>query len=143
MKWNVSSNTKRNETRVLTNKFEQIQVSRSITITIASRRVQEIFVLTKFTEKRLKYLKKKLDRNPEMLKKYDQIIKNQLDEGIVEKVVTKAVMGEVTYSPLRAVIREDKVTTKIRVVYDLSAKNKGPSINECLYRASFNAVIIR
>ena len=39
-----------------------------------------------------------------------------------------------TYSPHRAVIREEKSATKVRVVYDLSTKNKGPSLNECLYK---------
>ena len=86
----------------------------------------------KLAENRLRNLKKKLEKEPEMLQKYDQIIKNQLDEGIVEKVKTEPIMGEVTYSPHRHVIREDKTTTKVRIVYDLSAKNKGPSINECL-----------
>ena len=34
---------------------------------------------------------------------------------------------------LRAVLREDKQTTKVRVVFDGSAKEDGPSINESLY----------
>ena len=38
------------------------------------------------------------------------------------------------YLPHRAVIREDKETTKIRVVYDASARlSNEPSLNECLY----------
>ena len=85
-------------------------------------------------EKRLKILMKKLHRDPELLKRYDDIMKSQLIEGIIEKVETDPVVGEVTYSPHRAVIREEKSTTKIRVVYDLSAKNKGPSLNNCLYK---------
>lgn len=37
------------------------------------------------------------------------------------------------YLPHHGVIREDKLTTKLRVVYDASAKNNGPSLNDCLY----------
>ena len=66
-----------------------------------------------------------------MLQQYDLIMKKQLELGIIEKVSTKAVVGEVSYLPHRAVIREDKTTTKVRVVFDASAKNKGPSLKNC------------
>ena len=79
----------------------------------------------KLSERRLRNMEKKLDGRPEMLRKYDEIMKAQLSAGIIERVATKAVIGEVTYSPHRAVIRDDKETTKLRIVYDLSAKNKG------------------
>ena len=39
----------------------------------------------------------------------------------------------VHYLPHHAVVRQDKVTTKIRIVYDASAKTTGPSLNDCLY----------
>ena len=42
-------------------------------------------------------------------------------------------IGETHYIPHHAVIRQDKQTTKLRVVYDASAKVGGPSLNECLY----------
>ena len=51
-----------------------------------------------------------------------------------ENVVDEPVVGEVTYHPHRAVIREDKSTTKVRVVLDCSAKNKGPSLNASLHK---------
>ena len=41
--------------------------------------------------------------------------------------------GEVHYLPHHAVVREDKQTTKLRVVYDASARADGPSLNDCFY----------
>ena len=39
----------------------------------------------------------------------------------------------VHYLPHHAVLREDKATTKLRIVYDTSSKTCGPSLNDCLY----------
>ena len=39
----------------------------------------------------------------------------------------------VHYLPHHALVRQDKATTKIRIVYDASAKTTGPSLNDCLY----------
>ena len=61
-------------------------------------------------------------------------MRNQLKLGIIEKVESKPTVGEVTYLPHRCVKREDKKTTKVRVLFDGSAKVKGPSLNECLYK---------
>lgn len=51
------------------------------------------------------------------------------DVGIVQG-------GQVHYLPHHAVIRHDKVTTKLRVVYNASARSGGPSLNDCLYTGS-------
>ena len=42
-------------------------------------------------------------------------------------------IGKVHYLPHQAVIQRDKSTTKMRIVYDASAKENGPSLNDCLY----------
>ena len=39
----------------------------------------------------------------------------------------------VHYLPHHAVVQQDKATTKLRVIYDASAKSDGPSLNDCLY----------
>ena len=84
---------------------------------------------------RLYNLKKQLDNNPDLKIEYDNIFRNYLNEGIIEKVNDEsAIPGCVHYLPHRAVIRNDKETTKVRVVFDASAKlPKSPSLNECLY----------
>ena len=67
---------------------------------------------------------------------YDRVIKDQLQNGIVERVSssTSDITGEVHYLPHHAVLRQDKTTTKVRVVYDASAKvGMGPSLNQCLH----------
>ena len=78
------------------------------------------------SEKRLMNLKKKLEKN-DLLTQYDEIMKDQLNNGVLEKVTTKAIVGEVTYLPHRAVLRNDKKTTRVRIVFDASAKNKRQS----------------
>ena len=69
---------------------------------------------------RLDSLLKRLRRNPELLEKYDQVIKEQLAAGIIETVdldkeSSTVTPGGVHYIPHRAVVREDKSSTKVRV----------------------------
>ena len=42
-------------------------------------------------------------------------------------------VGKVHYLPHHEVVRLDKSTTKVCVVFDASCKRKGPSLNDCLY----------
>uniref|UniRef100_A0A1X7UDI3 Reverse transcriptase domain-containing protein n=1 Tax=Amphimedon queenslandica TaxID=400682 RepID=A0A1X7UDI3_AMPQE len=80
-------------------------------------------------------LLKRLRRNPELLREYNQFIKDQIDNGIVEVVEDPTLVeGErVHYLPHHGVVRHDKRTTKLRIVYDASAKSNGLSLNECLH----------
>ena len=56
------------------------------------------------------------------------MIKEQLREGIIERVTKEDYaapsVGAVTYLPQQHVLRPDKETTKLRVVFDASAKQK-------------------
>ena len=71
-----------------------------------------------------------------MLDQYDAVIKDQLSRRIIEPVdELKAPSHQVHYLPHHAVIRSDKETTKLRVVYEnASARTDGPALNDCLYR---------
>ena len=94
-------------------------------------------------QKRLFRLITRLRRNPNVLQEYDKIIKDQTSQGIVEVVEDPWRMNtnKLHYLPHHGVIREDKLTTKLRVIYDTSAKNNGPSLNDCLYTGpSFSSV---
>ena len=82
--------------------------------------------------KRLQNLKKKLEKDDKILIEYDEIIEGQLQSGVIEIADTDPPVGSVTYLPHRPVIRHDKRTTKVRIVMDASARNKGYSL--CLYK---------
>ena len=57
-----------------------------------------------------------------------------MNKGIIEPVQDSASVNHpVHYLPHHAVVQEDKKTTKLRVVYNASAKANGPSLNDCLY----------
>ena len=82
--------------------------------------------------KRLDNLVKKLEKQ-NIIEQYDKIIKDQIDEGIVEKAEKDAEHKEF-YLPHKAVIRESAETTKLRIVYDASARQdeSSPSLKKCL-----------
>ena len=87
------------------------------------------------SRKRLENRLERLRHEPEDLREYDSVIKEQLHRGIVEIVenLSEGEVGKVHYIPHHAVIRRDKLTTKLRVVYDASAKSDGVALNDCLY----------
>ena len=92
-----------------------------------------IYTLSKH---QLSILKTKLDKNEELKQEYNQVFDNYLKDGIIEKAADDdyGVVEKTHYLPHRAVVRCDKETTKVRVVFDASAKNGNePSLNDCLY----------
>ena len=93
---------------------------------------------------RLKSLQYKLRKEPELLEEYNNTINDQLEKGVVEEVPPEELgnaenqaSGEerpIHYMPHHAVVRKDKDTTKLCVVYDGSAKSdsEGRSLSEFL-----------
>jgi len=62
-----------------------------------------------------------------MLQWYDSVIRSQLQQGIIEIMSEPdKPFGPVHFLPHHPVIRGDKTTTKLRIVYDASAKQDGP-----------------
>ena len=55
-----------------------------------------------------------------------------MELGIIEPANKNVSPGNCHYSPHHPVIREDKNTSKVRIVFDASAKSDGSSLNECL-----------
>ncbi|XP_060570805.1 uncharacterized protein LOC132729079 [Ruditapes philippinarum] len=85
---------------------------------------------------RLKSNIARMKNKPEVLKKYNEVIQDQLSKGVIEKIDRSSMSDLVHYIPHHAVITPHKSTTKLRVVYDASAKSdrNNKSLNECLYR---------
>ena len=68
-----------------------------------------------------------------LLMDYNEVFGEYLNLGIKEKVKNESIAGEVVYLPHKEVIKEDRSTTKLMIVFDASAKYKGTSsLNEVL-----------
>ncbi len=86
---------------------------------------------------RFKSLTRRFKEDPSLLKKYDAIIQDQRQKGIVEPILPDTPTGQRQhYLPHHPVITPQKTTTKVRIVYDASARQsaKHKSLNDCLYR---------
>ena len=94
-------------------------------------------------ESRLRSLLHKLQHKPDLLLGYDKIMQDQLKDGIVEMVdpdrmstLSQAISKSgVHYMPHHGVTRQESQTTKLRIVYNGSARAYGdePSINDCFW----------
>ena len=88
------------------------------------------------SKSRLVSLLSRLRNDPRVLKEYHAVIQKQVNAGVVERVEEDGAgeVGEVHYLAHHPVVCQGKQTTKVRVVYDASAKKSGgPSLNDCLY----------
>ena len=76
-----------------------------------------------------------MSRDKELSKGYEEIVRQQLDSGIIEHAPDEPTGKRVFYMPHEPVVRQDAVTTKIPMVFDASAKPQplGSSINECMH----------
>jgi hypothetical protein len=86
-------------------------------------------------EKRLSSVITKLRKDPELLSEYDKVMRSQVEGGILEEVgEARPAAGMSYYMPHLPVVRKDKETTKLRVVYDASSKTLGRSLNQNLHQ---------
>ena len=84
---------------------------------------------------RLRYVFNRLKGNPELLNEYDQIFKSQIAEGIIEKVpLNEYSASNCHFISHHCVLRSDKTTSKVRIVFDGSAcsKENSNSLNDIL-----------
>ncbi|CAB4033869.1 Hypothetical predicted protein, partial [Paramuricea clavata] len=84
--------------------------------------------------------KLKLKKN-ELFEEYNAVIEEQLQKGIVE-AAPEIPTGNVYYIPHKAVVKKEAESTKLRIVYDASARedNTKPSLND--FKSRFNHVLL-
>lgn len=81
--------------------------------------------------KRLNHLERKLNLDPRLKRTYSQVIQEYLDLKQISMIEDPIDDG--FYLPHHAVIKDTSATTKIRVVFDASAKSStGTSLNDIL-----------
>lgn len=87
---------------------------------------------------RLKVLRRRLLRDPKLFDTYEDIIHQQVEEGIIEKVESTESDKKVFYMSHKPVIRQNAESKKVRILYDASAKAKPTilSLNDCLETGS-------
>ena len=88
-------------------------------------------------ERRLYNLEKKLLHEPMKAASYGEAINKYAENGVAEEVPCDEIIPTdgrpVFYLPHHAIIREDKQTTKTRIVFDASVRDSnGVSLNSCL-----------
>ena len=84
------------------------------------------------TLKRLANTEKRLHKSPNIRQAYSNIIKQYVTKGYVKIVPENESHKIKWYLPLFPVLGPDKDITKIRIVFDASAKCQGTSLNDAI-----------
>ena len=84
--------------------------------------------------RRLESIERRLIHDPEKAKAYNSAIKEYVEKGFAEVVSDEDDEDRtLRYLPHHAVFRNDKTTTKCRIVFDASAQEgDGVSLNDCV-----------
>ena len=88
---------------------------------------------------RFRHLLRRLEHKPELYQKYRDIIRDQEAKTIIERVddTTAVPKGLIHYISHHPVETPQKSTTKVRIVYDASARQGSfPSLNDVLHRGA-------
>ncbi|GFX13698.1 uncharacterized protein TNCV_1922111 [Trichonephila clavipes] len=86
--------------------------------------------------KRFLKLRSRFKNDSSLFEDYKLVVNNYLSEKIIERVPFEEenLKHNIFYLPHRAVIRTDKTTSKLRIVFDASSHAKSQlSLNDCLY----------
>ena len=85
----------------------------------------------RYAKKRLECTTKRLRREPELLVNYQNIIKEYEKKGYIRRIDTDVNCNY--FIPHFPILRPDKETTKVRIVFDASALCNGTSLNSKLF----------
>ena len=69
-----------------------------------------------------------MEKSPQVLEEYHNIIKEQEKADIIEQVSDSDSSPKVSYLPHYAVIRSDAETTKVRIVNDASLSDRNTGV---------------
>ena len=85
--------------------------------------------------KRLNHVWRKVNQHQDLKKEYEDIVVNQLKEGIVERASETPTGKRLFYMPHKPVVKRDGMTTKVRMVFDTSIKPRpvANSVNDCMF----------
>ncbi|GFV01122.1 integrase catalytic domain-containing protein [Trichonephila clavipes] len=89
-----------------------------------------------FSEKTTWKSYEKMQKDKVLYSEYCKVLKNYLDVGIIEKVTNPFIPtnNPVFYLPHQVIIKNESLTTKLRLVFDASAhEEKQLSLNDCLF----------
>ena len=85
--------------------------------------------------KRLLNTEKRLFKEKDIADSYVSTIEDYKQKGYIKRVQTEEVSNSSSwYLPHFPVIRKDKTTTKVRIVFDAAAKFNGLSLNDTIYQ---------
>ena len=90
-------------------------------------------LLREEVEKRLFSLEKNLLKKPEVARRYKEAMNANVEKGYKRKLESsEAEDGPSWYLPLFPVIREDRETTKVRIVFDSAVRCEDISLNDAM-----------
>eukprot|EP00795_Rhopilema_esculentum_P000677 gene677-biopygen7196 len=99
-------------------------------IEIVTKRIEQIH--GKISDLILQFEELKIDEG----KSARAIVQDQLENEVIEKVPETGTGSRVYHMPHKPVVRESATTTKVRMVFDASARpdHSSNSINDCMYK---------
>ena len=83
--------------------------------------------------KRLESTRRRLQREPQVARAYARVIQDYLEKGYITDVTDEASTDQCWYLPHFAIVRPQKTTTKVRIVFDAAASYHGISLNDAIH----------
>lgn len=85
--------------------------------------------------RRFNFLESRLSKNPDLYKAYSDFIRDYIEQGYISQISPRDYQCSTAfYLPHHCVIKPDSVSTKLRIVFDASAKTtSGYSLNDVLF----------
>lgn len=86
--------------------------------------------------KRLQNVNKKLKLTVKLKEEYEKLVQDQLRDGIIKRAPEQPSEDRIFYMPHKPIVRDSATTTKVRMVFNASAKphHLANSINECMHK---------